>query len=171
MMLFYLLILLIRPVEYPTTKPEMRIIDTLKNEIPLLQPLQEKEFKYVSSDFGWRVDPHTGIDSTFHPGVDIAPLVKDAQVFATASGVVKLVNRRISNSDYGKYILIKHKYGFETFYAHLQRVYVKKDELVKAGQLIGVVGSTGKSTADHLHYEIIYEGVQIDPLFIHELNH
>ena len=149
---------------------EMGSRDTSRNEIPYLHPIQEKEFKYISSGFGWRIDPIGGVDSTFHTGLDLVPLTKSAKVFATADGVVKLVNNRKSQSDFGKYILIKHKYGFESFYGHLKRAYVKKGEKVSAGQLIAEVGNTGKrSTGTHLHYEIIYEGVQIDPLFIHHI--
>ena len=113
----------------------------------------------ITSYFGWRKDPFTG-KRTPHKGVDFgAP--RGTEAFATADGVV-IMCKRVPT--FGKLIIIDHGYGYETVYGHLQSFRVMKGERVKRGQVIGVIGSTGRSTAPHLHYEVRVNKVQVDPL-------
>ena len=103
------------------------------------------------------------IDKTQKPhyGIDIAANL-GTFIYAPANGVViKSVN---SNYGYGNQIFIKHKYGYQTRFAHLYINLVKKNDIIKKGDIIGLVGSTGKSTGNHLHYEVIKNGKHLDPL-------
>ena len=114
----------------------------------------------MSSPYGWREHP-TEKQVLFHEGIDISANV-GSQVFSTAQGrVVKIM---YSKYGYGNRILIKHAYGFETLYAHLGVIHVKKGQWVNKNQLIGSVGNTGRSTGPHLHYEIHKNGEPRDPL-------
>jgi len=104
---------------------------------------------YFSSGFGSRVDPFTG-GKDFHPGIDIsAPL--GTKAVAPADGVVLAVGRR---GAYGLAIIIDHGYGIITRYGHLERFNVRAGQRVRRGDVIGFVGSTGRSNAPHLHYEV-----------------
>jgi len=95
----------------------------------------------------------------FHGGVDFGAY-RLAPIVATADGVVKFVGR---NGGYGRTVEIDHGHGFVTRYAHLEKTYVKKGTFVKKGAKIGGMGSTGRSTATHLHYEIFFQGHDYDP--------
>ena len=112
--------------------------------------------------FGPRIHPiHKTADN--HPGIDIS-IEKGTPIRATADGVVTF---RGDKSGYGNYIMINHnkaKYGFETAYGHLSEFLVKEGQRVKRGDIIGKVGSTGTSTAAHLHYEVLYNGTRVDPI-------
>lgn len=113
----------------------------------------------VVSPFGMRKSPITwGYE--MHPGVDIV-WWPGSPIRATADGTVVAAH---SMGGYGLCVLVKHGYGFETRYAHLQRFAVQTGGSVKKGQVIGYMGSTGLSLAYHLHYEIIYQGTPVDPL-------
>ncbi|MBR5154207.1 MAG: peptidoglycan DD-metalloendopeptidase family protein [Alphaproteobacteria bacterium] len=114
---------------------------------------------WVSSHFGKRSDPFNSKSAT-HKGIDLASN-KGNKIKTMASGTV---TKSGWGSGYGKVIEIDHGNGFKTKYAHLNAIYVKKGEEVKSGQAIGEVGSTGRSTGPHLHYEILYEGVPMDPM-------
>ena len=114
----------------------------------------------ISSPYGKRTHPISGY-TKMHKGVDFAA-PKGTPVFAGGNGVIEFVGR---NGGYGKYIRIKHNSQYKTAYAHLNS-YIKnlhKGQRVNQGEIIGFVGSTGKSTGPHLHYEIIYLGKQINP--------
>lgn len=126
----------------------------------------EKNFKWpvpgvyrITSGFGPRVDPVYGTMG-FHSGVDIAAPTGKI-VIAAADGEVGYAGW---NGGYGNVIYITHNGGYETRYAHLSRTAVKKWQKVKAGDIIGYVGSTGKSTGPHLHFEIRINGQAVDPL-------
>ena len=134
--------------------------DTLPNQLPLLQPIRQADFKYISSKYGWRIDPITK-DSTFHEGIDIATTGTNAAVYATADGIVETLDY---DKKRGLFIILNHSFGFQTQYYHLGNFFIRKGQSVKAGEKIGLVGNTGKSTAEHLHYEVLFEGVAINPL-------
>ena len=113
----------------------------------------------LTSGFNWRIDPFTGLRE-FHQGLDIATQLGNP-VVATADGIVVESN---SKKDYGNYVIILHNYGYKTIYAHLKKRLVKVGQKVKRGDVIGLVGSTGKSTAPHLHYEVRVHNKPVNPL-------
>ncbi len=113
----------------------------------------------ITSGFGMRRDPFTGLRE-FHYGLDIATQLGNP-VIATADGTVIEARFR---KDYGNYIIILHDYGYKTVYAHLKKILVKPGQRVKRGKIIGLVGSTGKSTAPHLHYEVRLANKPVNPL-------
>ncbi len=114
---------------------------------------------WISSYFGHRADPFTG-RKAFHRGVDFAGPA-GAQVVAVASGVVTYTKERFG---YGNTVEINHGNGYVTRYAHNQRVLVKVGETVKKGQPIALIGSTGRSTGPHLHFEVLKQGRAVDPM-------
>ncbi|MCC7454599.1 MAG: M23 family metallopeptidase [Crocinitomix sp.] len=132
--------------------------------IPAIQPVSNKDLNQISSGFGMRIDPiyktarmHWGLDFTADEGTN---------VYSTGNGVVKDLEQNAWG--YGNCVLIDHGFGYVSRYAHLSAFKVKKGDKITRGQLIGLVGSTGKSTAPHLHYEIEKNGVKIDPIhFFH----
>ena len=96
-----------------------------------------------------------------HPGVDFAAEL-GTPIYATADGKVAVVDVKFSG--YGKQVQIDHGFGYRTRYAHMHGFAVREGQNVKRGDLIGYVGNTGLSTAPHLHYEVIINGVQVDPV-------
>jgi murein DD-endopeptidase MepM/ murein hydrolase activator NlpD len=114
---------------------------------------------WLSSNAGNRMDPFTG-EKDFHPGLDISA-DKGDPVYATADG--KIVNASPAGN-YGNLVIIDHGYGIETRYGHLSAFKVKQDQIVKRGDLIGLVGSTGRATGAHLHYEVRANGRILNPL-------
>ena len=126
------------------------------DSIPLGSPL---DTVILQDDYGVRKHPIIGIWQ-MHSGVDLIDTWHDT-VYATASGVVRFANW---NYGYGKCIEIKHGFGFTSKYAHLHKIFVKKDENIIKGQAIACMGSTGEVTGQHLHYEIEYNKKSIDPL-------
>lgn len=125
------------------------------NKIPLGRPVPGK----ISSRFGQRKDPLKK-KKAFHPGIDFRGNTGD-DVMATADGIVTVSS---SNKVLGKYIILSHENGFETIFAHLHKRLVKKGDIVKRGQVIGLIGNTGRSTGSHLHYGIRYQNKSIDPM-------
>ena len=114
---------------------------------------------YPSGRFGYRIDPFNG-ERDFHPGIDIsAP--RGNKVIATADGVVTTAGRRYS---YGKLVVLEHKFGISTRYGHLDRYSVESGQKVKRGDIIGYVGSTGRATGPHLHYEVRLNDRPLNPL-------
>ena len=113
---------------------------------------------YRTSNYGMRKDPFNKRPA-FHAGIDFGAH-RLAPIVATADGVVKFVGR---NGGYGRTVEIDHGHGFVTRYAHLEKTYVKRGARVKKGEKIGGMGSTGRSTATHLHYEIYFQGQDFDP--------
>ncbi len=122
---------------------------------PSLRPVN---VGFVSSWYGWRVDPITGRKS-LHRGMDFSARL-GTPVFATADGVVTFSGRW---KTYGEVIEITHGQGFVTRYAHLQKRLVRKGQKVRRGDIIGRVGSTGRSTFSHLHYEVEKDGRRVNP--------
>jgi len=127
---------------------------------PTISPIKTKDFINLSSPFGWRNHP-TEKKILFHEGVDISARV-GTPIYSTAQGrVVKIM---YSKYGYGNRVVIKHAYGFETLYAHIGIIKVRKGQWVNKNQLIGTVGNTGLSTGPHLHYEIRKNNEPRDPL-------
>lgn len=134
--------------------------EKLLASIPAIQPISNEELTRMASGYGWRSDPFTKARK-MHWGMDFtAP--KGTPIFATGDGVVKRADNR--SSGYGKHIRIDHGYGYMSLYAHLSRYNVKRGQKVKRGDLIGFVGSTGRSQAPHLHYEVWKDEDRINPI-------
>ena len=127
----------------------------LKNTLPSLYPV---DVPYRSSSYGWRHDPILGIRA-FHSGLDFSAATGEP-IKATASGIVTASGIA---PDYGKFIKINHGDGLETRYAHASKLLVKEGDIVSKEQIIALVGSTGRSTGPHLHYEIRLRGQSLDP--------
>lgn len=128
--------------------------------IPTISPIENNDFKGFSSYYGYRIHPIKKVRK-FHHGIDIkAPLA--SVIKSTADGTVEKV--KISDNGYGFQILIKHKFGYKTRYAHLYYIKVKEGDSVKKGNVIGFVGSTGTSTGYHLHYEVIKNNKTLNPI-------
>ena len=128
--------------------------------IPAIQPINNEELTRMASGFGWRSDPFTKARK-MHWGMDFtAP--KGTPIYASGDGKVKRADN--SASGYGKHIRIDHGYGYMTLYAHLSKYNVKRGQKVERGDLIGFVGSTGRSEAPHLHYEVWKDGSRINPI-------
>lgn len=121
-------------------------------------PLGEAEW-HVSSGYGWREDPLTAGETEFHRGADLA-CAEGTPVLAAMDGVAAAARRSAS---YGNYVVVRHADGWETLYAHLQYIYVRAGEIVRAGQPIGAAGQTGRATGSHLHFELKGQGVVYDP--------
>ena len=113
----------------------------------------------LTSFFGGRSDPLTG-EPAYHSGIDISA-EKGQPVYATADGVVQSAGY---TGDYGNLIVLKHAFGLSTRYGHLSAYHVKAGDVVKRGDVIGYIGSTGRSTGSHLHYEILANGQLMNPL-------
>ena len=142
------------------------VIDLAKNKedmlasIPAIQPISNKDLKRTASGWGYRIHPIYKIRK-FHYGMDFtAPTNTD--VYATGNGVVEYIAS--SKRGYGNQIIINHGYGYKTLYAHLNAFNVKQGQTVKRGDVIGFVGTTGLSTAPHLHYEVRVNGVPVDQI-------
>jgi murein DD-endopeptidase MepM/ murein hydrolase activator NlpD len=119
---------------------------------------------YPSAAFGYRADPFSG-DPEFHPGVDLSAPT-GTKVVSTADGLVIFADRQ---AGYGKLVVIQHRFGLSTRYGHLQQAAVKVGQRVKKGDVIGYVGSTGRATGPHLHYEVRLNGQPMNPyLFFRE---
>ena len=130
--------------------------------IPSIKPVRkDKVQKHMSalSGFGYRIHPVYKV-KRFHQGVDF-PARVGTPIQASGDGVVKEVGW---HRGYGKCVVINHGYGYETWYAHMSKYKVKKGEKVKKGHVIGEVGTSGLSTAPHLHYEVHHKGKPINPI-------
>lgn len=119
---------------------------------------------YISSGFGRRIDPFTG-NLAYHQGVDFSTGRVGEDVFAVAAGVVKFAGEK---QGFGKMVQLDHGNGFETLYAHDQKILVKVGDVVKKGQVIALSGSTGRSSGPHVHFEVHKNGRVVDPAaYIH----
>jgi murein DD-endopeptidase MepM/ murein hydrolase activator NlpD len=128
--------------------------------LPAIIPISNKDLTRTASGYGWRIHPIYKI-SKFHYGMDFtAPLGTD--VYASANGTV--VGVLSAQRGLGKHIIIDHGFGYSTIYAHLSNFNVRVGQKVLRGDIIGFVGSTGTSVANHLHYEIKLNGVNVDPV-------
>lgn len=127
--------------------------------IPAIQPVANKDLKRVASGFGSRIDPIYRTQK-FHAGMDFTSPV-GTPVTTTGDGVIELVESK--QWGYGNCIVVNHGYGYKTRYAHLKKFKVTRGQKVKRGEVIGYVGSTGKSTGPHLHYEVIKNNEPVNP--------
>jgi murein DD-endopeptidase MepM/ murein hydrolase activator NlpD len=135
--------------------------EQLLSHTPAIQPVSNKDLSRVASGFGYRVDP---VYKTvkFHAGLDFAA-PQGTPIYATADGIV--VTAGNTGNGYGNHVVINHGYGYETLFGHMVKVKVAAGNSVKRGQVIGWVGSTGKSTGPHCHYEVHKNGVKMDPVY------
>ena len=130
-----------------------------RNQLAAATPSIWPAHGWLSSSMGNRADPFTG-EKDFHPGLDISA-DKGDPVYATADG--KVVNASAAGN-YGNLVVLDHGYGLETRYGHLSAFKVTLDQTVKRGDLLGLVGSTGRATSSHLHYEVRANGRILNPL-------
>ncbi|MFD0989070.1 M23 family metallopeptidase [Mariniflexile jejuense] len=128
--------------------------------IPAIQPVSNKDLTRMASGFGFRSDPFTKVRK-MHWGMDFTS-PRGTPIYASGDGIVERADNLASG--YGNHIRINHGYGYVSLYAHLFKYNVRKNQKVKRGDLIGFVGSTGRSEAPHLHYEIIKDGEKINPI-------
>lgn len=129
--------------------------------IPAIQPISNKNLTHLASGFGYRVDPVYKV-TKFHAGLDFAAAI-GTPIYATADGVVKEADYNAGG--YGNNVVINHGFGYETLYGHMYRIKAKTGQKVKRGEVIGYVGSTGKSTGPHCHYEVHKNGQPVDPVY------
>jgi len=128
--------------------------------IPAIQPVKNEDLKRMASGYGYRNDPFTKIRK-FHYGMDFTAKT-GTPIFATGDGVVLKADNSLSG--YGNHIEINHGFGYITLYAHLSKYNCRPGQRVKRGDIIGYAGSTGRSEAPHLHYEVIKNGERINPI-------
>lgn len=128
---------------------------------PAIQPVSNGDLKRIASGFGYRIDPvyktvkmHAGLDFSAPQGTPI---------YATANGVIRTAGNL--GNGFGNHVVINHGYGYETLYGHMYRVKARNGQRVKRGEIIGWVGSTGKSTGPHCHYEVHKNGRPLDPVY------
>lgn len=134
--------------------------EELLGAMPSIQPIHKSDLKRMASGFGYRTDPFTK-KRRFHQGMDFtAP--KGTPVYASGDGIIGRADNRAAG--YGKHIRIDHGFGYISLYAHLSQYNVKRRQKVKRGDVIGYVGSTGRSVGPHLHYEIFKDGRRVNPL-------
>jgi len=142
-------------VEMYSNLDEVALLQEVVDNLPLSYPIKNAE---EQSHFGHRVDPFTG-RLALHSGIDLSG-PGGSRIYATAPGKVTAAGR---NGAYGNAIDIAHGFDVATRYAHLSQILVKDGQLVKKGDLIGIQGSTGRSTGQHLHYEVRYHDRAINP--------
>jgi murein DD-endopeptidase MepM/ murein hydrolase activator NlpD len=128
--------------------------------IPAIQPVQNEKLRHVASGFGYRTDPFTKARK-MHEGMDFTAKT-GTPIFASGDGIVARADN--SASGFGNHIVIRHGYGYESLYAHLSKYKCRAGQRVKRGDIIGYVGSTGRSEAPHLHYEVHKNGKVVNPL-------
>ena len=135
--------------------------EELLSHTPAIQPVSNKDLSRIASGFGSRIDP---VYKTvkFHYGLDFAA-PQGTPIYATADGTVTTAGS--TGNGYGNHVVINHGYGYETLFGHMVRVKVSNGQAIKRGEVIGWVGSTGKSTGPHCHYEVHKNGEKIDPIY------
>jgi len=135
--------------------------EALLAHTPAIQPVSNKDLSRIASGFGYRIDP---VYKTIkmHAGLDFAA-PQGTPIYATADGIVSTSGN--TGNGYGNHVIIRHGYGYETLYGHMVKVKVRSGESIKRGEVIGWVGSTGKSTGPHCHYEVHKNGNKIDPVY------
>lgn len=133
--------------------------DDMLKCIPAIQPVSNKDLKKTASGYGMRIDPIYKT-SKFHEGMDFSAST-GTPIYATGNGTVTKAGWQ---SGYGRVVVINHGYGYETLYAHMNKIDVRKGQKVVRGEVIGEVGNTGKSTGPHLHYEVHVKGRVVNPV-------
>jgi murein DD-endopeptidase MepM/ murein hydrolase activator NlpD len=128
--------------------------------IPAIQPVRNENLKRLASGFGYRTDPFTKARK-MHEGMDFSANT-GTPIYATGDGVVSKADNTVSG--FGNHVVIRHGYGYETLYGHLSKYNCRAGQHVKRGDIIGYVGSTGRSEGPHLHYEVHKDGNVVNPL-------
>ena len=136
---------------------ELNIINKYFQAIPIFPPM--KSFK-ITSNFGMRIDPFKKVKSK-HTGIDLQG-DKNTKIYAANDGIVTFIGKE---NNYGNLIIIDHGHNYKTYYGHLNEIYVEKNQIVTFNQIIASQGKTGRSTNDHLHYEIRYNNIPQDPKY------
>jgi murein DD-endopeptidase MepM/ murein hydrolase activator NlpD len=134
--------------------------NNLLSAIPAIQPVRNENLKRMASGFGYRSDPFTKVKK-MHEGMDFTAKT-GTPIYATGDGLVAKSDNTASG--FGNHIVIRHGFGYETLYAHLSKYKVRAGQRVKRGDVIGYVGSTGRSEGPHLHYEVHKDGKVVNPL-------
>jgi murein DD-endopeptidase MepM/ murein hydrolase activator NlpD len=151
---------------YIESKSQDEVVQLAENKeamfaaIPAIQPIANKQLIALASGFGMRIHPVYKVRK-MHTGIDFAAPI-GTPIYATADGKIEEVSVKFSG--YGKMIVIDHGFGYKTRYAHMHEFAVHQGQTIKRGELIGYVGDTGLSTAPHLHYEVMMNGVLINPV-------
>lgn len=147
-----------------------KLINNQENKlssIPAIQPVSNKDLTRIASGFGYRIHPIYGIPK-MHNGLDFTA-TQGTPIYATGDGRVTTSGMSTGT---GNHVIINHGYGYETVYMHMVRIKARDRQLVKRGEIIGWVGSTGASTGPHCHYEVHINGRPVDPVyfFYNDLN-
>lgn len=133
----------------------------LNSHKPSISPISPADAVWLTSTYGIRYDPFTK-GRRMHHGIDLAGRI-GIKIYATGNGVVTSAGYNFSG--YGKEITVDHNFGFNSIYAHLSKIYVSEGDTVRRGQLLGELGSTGRSTGPHLHYEIRQDNRTVNPMY------
>lgn len=151
---------------YVQSKSLDEVYDMAKNKaqmlscIPAIMPVKDVDIYRISSHYGYRTDPFYKVQK-MHSGIDFSGPI-GTHIYCTGDGVVEKVTS--GSGGYGNNIVINHGYGYKTRYAHLKKANVKVGQKVKRGEYIADMGNSGKSTAPHLHYEVIWNDKAINPI-------
>lgn len=149
---------------YVQARSYEEIVELAKNQevrmenIPAIQPVLNKDLKRMASGYGWRVDPVYHI-RRFHEGMDFSAPI-GTEIFATGNSTVIFAGWK---QGYGQTVDLDHGFGYSTRYAHCSKLLVRPGQKVKRGDVIALVGNSGKSVGPHLHYEVHYQGRPVDP--------
>lgn len=133
--------------------------DDMLRCIPAIQPVSNKDLKQTASGYGTRIDPIYKT-TKFHAGMDFSANI-GTPIYATGNGTVTKAGWQ---SGYGRVVVINHGFGYETLYAHMNKINVRVGQKVNRGETIGEVGNSGKSTGPHLHYEVHLKGKVMNPV-------
>ena len=134
--------------------------ESLLSSIPTIQPISNSDLKRMASGFGWRTDPFTKKRKR-HWGMDFSA-ERGSPIYATGDGKISRADNRAAG--FGNHVRIDHGFGYVSIYAHMDKISVRKGNRVKRGDIIGYVGSSGRSVAPHLHYEITKDGEKLNPI-------
>jgi murein DD-endopeptidase MepM/ murein hydrolase activator NlpD len=157
---------------YPTNEINSDLIQQRADELSnLLQTIQTVPIGLphqgtFTSFFGERGNPFEGGGGEFHPGLDISGS-EGEPIHATANGTVEFAGWR---GGYGNCVMLRHGYGYETLYGHMSRILVHVGQQVQAGTVVGLLGSTGRSTGPHVHYEVIFNNEKQNPIKFLNIN-
>lgn len=151
---------------YIQSKSFDEIVNMAKNKeklltcIPAIQPISNKNLKHPPAGYGWRTDPIYKT-AEFHPGIDFTANT-GTEIYSTGDGVVEIADDVMQG--YGNHVVINHGFGYKTLYGHMSKIKAHVGQKVKRGELIGFVGSTGRSTGPHVHYEVIRNSEKVNPI-------
>jgi murein DD-endopeptidase MepM/ murein hydrolase activator NlpD len=152
---------------YVQSKSFDEVVKLAKNKeklfasLPAIMPINQKDLSHaITSGFGWRTHPIYKTQE-FHQGMDFSA-EQGTPIYATGDGVISEADNLAQG--YGNHVVINHGFGYQTLYGHMSRIACRAGQKVLRGQLIGYVGSTGLSTAPHVHYEVIKNGVAVNPI-------